>query len=85
MKLIRLLTVAAAGSALVAVAAPSAQALDLGNSLSGGAKSAGMATRNALPVVQGAIGGKVGEKVQDVQKTIQGGSDAVAGVNDLVG
>ncbi|MFC1420042.1 hypothetical protein [Streptacidiphilus cavernicola] len=85
MKLIRLVTLAAAGSALVAVAAPAAQAQELSNSVTGAAKTAGMATRNALPVVQGAIGGKVGEKVQDVQKTIQGGSDAIAGVNDLVG
>ena len=84
MKVLRLVTLVAASSALVSVAAPSAQALDLGNSLSGTAQSAGTATRDTVPVAQSLIGGKVGEKVQAVQKTIQGGSDAVSGVNDLV-
>ena len=84
MKVLRLVTLVAASSALVSVAAPSAQALDLGNSLSGTARSAGTAARNTVPVAQNLIGGKVGEKVQAVQKTIQGSSDAVSGVNDLV-
>jgi hypothetical protein len=84
MKVLRIITIAAASSAIIAAVAPSAQAVDLGSALSGTAKSAGTATRNAVPAAQNIIGGKVGEKVQDVQKTIQGGTEAVSGVNDLV-
>jgi len=84
MKALRILTIAAASSALISAAAPSAQALDAGMALGGTAKSAGTATRNAVPVVQNAIGGKVGEKVDAVQKTLNGSTEAVSGVNDLV-
>jgi hypothetical protein len=81
MKALRILTIAAASSAILSAVVPSAQAVDLGMA----GKAAGAATRNAVPVVENAIGAPVGAKVDAVQKTLNGGTEAVSGVNDLVG
>ena len=68
----------------LAAAAPSAQALDSGRALGTAAQAAGTAAHYVVPVAEGAIGSKVGQKVGAVQNTVKAGSDAVAGVNELV-
>ncbi|MFC1413907.1 hypothetical protein ACEZCY_32640 [Streptacidiphilus sp. N1-12] len=85
MNVIRLVTAAAAGTALLTAAAPAAHALDYTQALGGAAKTTGVAARTAVPVAEGVLGDKVGQKVEAVQKTVKAGTDAVAGVNELVG
>lgn len=87
MNALRLLTVAALGTAVVAAAAPAAQAQSpvLGHALNGTAKAAGVATRYAVPMAAGALGGKLAEKVHAAQTTLNGGTEAISGVNELVG
>ncbi|MFE3827041.1 hypothetical protein [Streptomyces sp. NPDC059092] len=80
----RILTAAAAGSALLAAVAPSAQAFDLGSTLSGTAKTAAALGQEAKPVVQGVTGDKVGKKVGAVKKAVQAGTDAVQAGNELI-
>jgi hypothetical protein len=84
MNVIRLVTVAAASSALLTAAAPSAHALGLEGPLGTTAKAAGVATKYAVPVAENAVGDKVGEKVGALQNTLKAGTDAVAGVNQLM-
>ncbi|MEV7086001.1 hypothetical protein AB0O07_08915 [Streptomyces sp. NPDC093085] len=80
----RILTAAAAGSALLAAVAPSAHALDLGSTLNSTAQTATAVGEQAKPVVQGAVGDKVGKKVGAVKKAVQAGADAVQAGNELI-
>ncbi|GAA1149069.1 hypothetical protein GCM10009654_00290 [Streptomyces hebeiensis] len=87
MNLYRILTTAAAGSALLAAVAPSAQAaqaLDLGGTLSGTARTAATVGERAKPVAEQLLGDKVQKKVGAVKGVVQAGSDAVKAGNDLV-
>ncbi|MFI5754762.1 hypothetical protein [Streptomyces sp. NPDC051569] len=84
MNMYRFLTTAAAGSALLAAVAPSAQAFDLGGALSSTAQTAAAAGAQAGPAVDGALGGKARKKVGAVKDAVQAGADAVKAGNDLV-
>ncbi|AXG76493.1 hypothetical protein DVK44_01040 [Streptomyces paludis] len=83
----RILTAAAAGSALLAAIAPVAQAAqqaDLGSTLSGTAQTAAALGTEAKPVVDALAGDKVNKKVGAVKSAVKAGSDAVKAGNDLL-
>ncbi|WP_150130441.1 hypothetical protein [Streptomyces sp. 150FB] len=84
MNMYRFLATAAAGSALLAVVAPSAQALDLGSTLSSTAKTATVAGEKAKPVVDQVLGDTAGKKVAAVKGVLKGGSDVVKNGNALL-
>ncbi|MFJ5223308.1 hypothetical protein [Streptomyces sp. NPDC088400] len=75
---------AAAGTALLAAVAPSAQALEFGNTLSSAAQTAATVAEKAEPVVDGVVGGKVNQKVGAVKGVVKAGADAVKAGNDLL-
>jgi hypothetical protein len=85
----RILTTAAAGSFLLAAAAPAAMAADesanLGSTLSSTAITASAAGEQAKGATASVLGDyKVDQKVQDVRDVAQAGTDAVTAANDLV-
>ncbi|MDJ0343396.1 hypothetical protein QMK19_19450 [Streptomyces sp. H10-C2] len=80
----RILTVAAASSALLAAAAPGARALDFGGTLSSTAVTAQSASEQAKSTAQGVIGDKLDKKVGSVKDTVKAGQDAMRAGNNLV-
>ncbi|MFJ2116298.1 MULTISPECIES: hypothetical protein [unclassified Streptomyces] len=83
----RILTAVAAGSALLAAAAPAAQAapaFDLGGTLVSTAQTAAAVGSEAAPVLEGVTGGKVARKVGAVKDVVQAGADAAKATHDLV-
>ncbi|MFF5565419.1 hypothetical protein ACFY7Z_09860 [Streptomyces sp. NPDC012623] len=82
----RILTAAAAGSALLAAVAPVAQAApgDLGSTLNSTAQTAVAIGTEAKPVIDGVAGNKVNKKVGAVKSAVQAGTDAVKAGNDLL-
>ncbi|MEU6854017.1 hypothetical protein ABZ901_29330 [Actinacidiphila alni] len=85
----RILTAAAAGSFLLAAAAPAAmaaeQSADLGSTLSSTAVTAATTGEQVKGATSSVLGDyKVDQKVQDVQDVAQAGTDAVNAANDLV-
>jgi hypothetical protein len=89
MNVSRILTTAAAGSFVLAAAAPAAMAAgesaDLGSTLSSTAITASAAGEQAKGATASVLGDyKVGQKVQDVKNVAQAGTDAVNATNDLV-
>ncbi|MEZ0091506.1 hypothetical protein [Streptacidiphilus sp. EB129] len=80
------LAAAMAGSAILAVTATSAQAAtDPGRRAGGPGGLAAAAAKTAVPVVQGAVADRVGQKVGAVQNTLEAGEYAARAVNGLVG
>ncbi|MFJ4919911.1 hypothetical protein [Streptomyces sp. NPDC088725] len=84
MNMYRFLATAAAGSALLAVVTPSAQALDLGNTLSGTAKTTSAVGSQAAPVVDQVLGDTAGKKVTALKGVVKGAGDTVKSANDLM-
>ncbi|MEV6792816.1 hypothetical protein AB0M87_12595 [Streptomyces sp. NPDC051320] len=83
----RILTTAAAASALLAAIAPAAQAAqasDLGGNLGSTAKTASVVGEHAKPVAEGVVGDKVGEKVHAVKDAARAGSDLLTAGNELM-
>ncbi|RDG39623.1 hypothetical protein DVH02_02815 [Streptomyces corynorhini] len=82
----RILTAAAAGSALLAAVAPAALAApgDLGSTLNSTAQTAVAVGTEAKPVLDAVAGDKVNKKVGAVKSAVQAGSDAVKAGNDLL-
>ncbi|MCX4549062.1 hypothetical protein OG204_21700 [Streptomyces sp. NBC_01387] len=81
----RILTTAAAGSALLAAFAPAAQAADLGGTLSSTAQTTAAIGEQAKPVAEGVVGDNVGKKVHAVKGAVQAGGDALKAGNELLG
>ncbi|WP_066946555.1 hypothetical protein [Streptomyces lushanensis] len=76
---------AAAGSALLAAVLPStAQAADLGDTLSSTAQTASAVGEEAGPVVEGVIGDKVNRKVNAAKGVVKGSTDAVKSGRELL-
>lgn len=84
MNMYRFLATAAAGSALLAVVAPAAQALDLGSALSGTAQTTASAGEQAKPVVDQVLGDTAGKKVTAAKGVLKGGADVLKNGNDLL-
>ncbi|WP_335971466.1 MULTISPECIES: hypothetical protein [Streptomycetaceae] len=85
MNVFRILTTAAAGSFVLAAAAPAVQAADLSSTLASTAVTASDTGAQAGSVASGVIQQSgVGSKVDAVQKAVKAGSDAVTAGNELV-
>ncbi|MCL2552232.1 MAG: hypothetical protein FWE75_08835 [Actinomycetia bacterium] len=85
MNVCRILTTAAAGSFLVAAAAPTALAADLGGTLTSTAMTAQAAGTSAGGATSGVLDETgVGQKVAAVKNAVQAGTDAVNAGNQLV-
>lgn len=81
----RFLTTAAAGSFMLAVAAPAVQAADLGSTLTSTALSAQSAGEQAGTATSGVMQESgVGPRVTAVKNAVQAGADAVSAGNQLV-
>ncbi|MFI9100208.1 hypothetical protein ACIGXA_06765 [Streptomyces fildesensis] len=80
----RFLTAAAASSALLAAAAPCAQALDFGGTLSGTAQTAATTGQQAKEAAQSVVGDKLDRKVGAVKDTVKAGKDAMKAGHELV-
>lgn len=78
----RILTTAAAGSALLAAVAPAAQAAqaDFGTTLSSAAQTAATVGEKTKPVADGLVG----KKVTAAKGVVKGGSDAVKSGRELL-
>lgn len=79
----RILTAAAASTALLAAAAPCAQA-DFGGTLSGTAQAAATTGQKAKAAAQGVVGDKLDKKVGAVKDTVKAGKDAVKAGKDAM-
>ncbi|GAA0616907.1 hypothetical protein [Streptomyces crystallinus] len=64
--------------------APSAQALDLGRTISSAAHTATVAGTQAKPVAQQIVGDKLDKRVQAVKNAVKAGTDAAQAGHDLV-
>ncbi len=85
MNAFRILTTAAAGSFLLAAAAPAVQAADLGSTLTGTAVTAQAAGAQAGGATSGVLQSPgVGPRVTAAKNAVQAGSDAVSAGNQLV-
>lgn len=85
MNVCRILTTAAAGSFLLAAAAPVAQAADLSSTLTSTAVTAQAAGEQAGTATSGALQETgVSQKVSAVKKAVRAGADAVSAGNELV-
>ncbi|MFD7020675.1 hypothetical protein [Streptomyces sp. NPDC059161] len=80
----RYLAAAAAGTALAAALSPSAHALDLGNTLSGAARTTTAAGTQVKPAAETVVGDKVSRKVAAVKNGVRAGTEAVTAANDAV-
>jgi hypothetical protein len=85
MSICRILTTAAAGSFLLAAAAPAVQAADLGSTLSSTALTAQAAGQQAGRSTSGVMDQSgVGKKVTAVKRAVRAGTDAVSAGKQLV-
>jgi hypothetical protein len=85
MNAFRILTTAAAGSFLLAAAAPAVQAADLGSTLTSTAVTAQAAGEQAGGATSGVLQSSgVGPRVTAVKNAVQAGSDAVSAGNQIV-
>lgn len=85
MNAFRILTTAAAGSFLMAAAAPAVHAADLSSTLSSTAMTAASAGEQAGATTSGVLQTSgVAPKVDAVKKAVKAGSDAVSAGNELV-
>jgi hypothetical protein len=85
MNICRILTTAAAGSFLLAAAAPAVQAADLGSTLSSTAVTAATTGQQAGAAAHGVVNQTgVGSKVTAVKNAVQGGADVVSAGDQLV-
>ncbi|SDN01417.1 hypothetical protein [Actinacidiphila guanduensis] len=85
MNVFRILTTAAAGSFVLAAAAPAVQAADLSSTLTSTALTASTAGEQAGSAASGVVQQSgVGPKVAAVQKAVQAGADAVSAGNELI-
>ncbi|WP_328537355.1 hypothetical protein [Streptomyces sp. NBC_00344] len=80
----RILTAAAAASALVAAIAPVAQASDLDGTLGRAASTASAVGDQAKPVTDSVVGKKIGTKVRAVKRAASAGGDVLKAGNELV-
>ncbi|MEU1075203.1 MULTISPECIES: hypothetical protein [unclassified Streptomyces] len=63
--------------------APSAQALDIGRTISGAALTASAAGRQVKPVTEGVVGRNLDKRVNAAKKAVKAGSDAVEAGREL--
>jgi len=85
MNVLRILTTAAAGSFLMAAAAPAVQAADLSSALTNTALTASAAGEQAGGATSDVLQSSgVSPKVDAVKDAVQAGSDAVGAGNELV-
>ncbi|MCX4724700.1 hypothetical protein OG372_20900 [Streptomyces sp. NBC_01020] len=80
----RILTTAAAGSALLAAFAPAAQASSLGGTLSDTAQTTAAVGEQAKPIAKSVVGNNVGKKVHAVKGAAKAGGDALKAGNELL-
>ncbi|MFE2379763.1 hypothetical protein [Streptomyces sp. NPDC059398] len=80
----RILTTAAAGSALLAAFAPVAQANDLGGTISDAAQTTAAVGEQAQPIAKGVLGDHVGKKVHAVKGAAKAGGDALKAGNEFL-
>ncbi|WP_405778190.1 hypothetical protein [Streptomyces sp. NBC_00859] len=80
----RILTTAAAGSAILAAFAPAAQANDLGGTISDTAQTTAAVGEQAKPIAQSVVGNSLGKKVHAVKGAAKAGGDALKAGNELL-
>ncbi|WP_143676651.1 hypothetical protein [Streptomyces sp. TLI_146] len=68
----------------MAAMAPSAQAFDLGRTISSAAQTAAVAGQKAKPVAEGIVGPHFDKKVKAAGDAVKAGTDAVKAGHDLV-
>ncbi|WP_371657207.1 MULTISPECIES: hypothetical protein [unclassified Streptomyces] len=68
----------------MAAVAPSAQAFDLGRTISSAAQTASVAGQKAKPVAEGIVGPNLNKRVKAVGDAVKAGTDAAKAGHDLV-